>query len=135
MPHHPTKLGHYPGQIEPSQSIDNYTTCWVLIITHTACSALLNPNCLQTTLASRISHRSSQTVPQLPLKNTSTRPDMLLLLFPASLTGITGSNNESICSVKMLSYNLLKERVKLVDCCTDYISVHRLSVFCNRVNM
>lgn len=43
------------------------------------------PSCLQTTLASGVPQESSQTVPQLLFKQTSTRPSKLLLP-PISLT-------------------------------------------------
>lgn len=39
------------------------------------------PNCLQTTLASTLPHKSSQTVPHRPLLQTSTRPSISLLPF------------------------------------------------------
>lgn len=52
---------------------------------------LWKPNSLQTTLASLMSTSSSQTVPQVPLCRTSTRPSFSLWPRPASRTLAAGA--------------------------------------------
>ena len=63
------------------------------------------PSCLQTTLASGVPQKSSQTVPQLLFKQTSTRPSKLVLP-PINLTSPSVQANTTIdtCQFKCIPF-------------------------------
>ena len=49
----------------------------------------VKPSCLHTTLASLVDHPSSETVPQVSLKQTSTRPSLTPTVLPLLATSLT----------------------------------------------
>ena len=69
------------------------------------------PSCLQTTVASVLSQRSSQTVPQAPPLHTSTRPSMLFEPPTRRIDpSVQASPNDTLVRIKSVARNTVLKR-------------------------